>query len=146
LPLKRRDPHYFLPTTDGRYLLFGSDQESMKRQFIEFFSEQDWKAHQAMNTEISQIRDDIAPTWMQEPLSIEETAEKFVRKPLRQIFVDLCRKSIGEYLERFDWKSDLVKAMYAVTDGFSGVYGSWDTPGTGMNFLIHNMCRLPAAD
>src|SRR5690606_7394576 len=26
LPLLRRDPHYFLPTTDGRYLLFGSDQ------------------------------------------------------------------------------------------------------------------------
>jgi phytoene dehydrogenase-like protein len=36
-----------------------------------------------------------------------------------------------------------VKAMYAVTDGFAGVYGSWDTPGTGMNFFVHNMCRLP---
>lgn len=22
----------------------------------------------------------------------------------------------------------------------------WDTPGTGMNFLIHNMCRLPGSD
>src|SRR6185436_18713364 len=32
------------------------------------------------------------------------------------------------------------------TDGFSGLFGSWDTPGTGMNFLIHNMCRLPHAD
>ena len=31
----RRDPHYFLPTTGERYLLFGSDQEAMKRQFIE---------------------------------------------------------------------------------------------------------------
>ncbi|HVZ32167.1 MAG TPA: NAD(P)-binding protein, partial [Polyangiaceae bacterium] len=26
LPLIRRDPHYFLPTTGSRYLLFGSDQ------------------------------------------------------------------------------------------------------------------------
>src|ERR1700743_2622687 len=25
LPLLRRDPHYFLPTTGKRYLLFGSD-------------------------------------------------------------------------------------------------------------------------
>src|SRR5690242_21417192 len=25
LPLLRRDPHYFLPTTGHRYLLFGSD-------------------------------------------------------------------------------------------------------------------------
>src|SRR4029078_12933783 len=39
----------------------------------------------------------------------------------------------------------LVAAMYAVTDGFSGLTGGWDTPGTGMNFLIHNMCRLPGS-
>ena len=32
------------------------------------------------------------------------------------------------------------------TDGFSGLNGGWDTPGTGMNFLVHNMCRLPGAD
>jgi phytoene dehydrogenase-like protein len=146
IPVRRRDPHYFLPTTDGRYLLFGSDQESMKRQFIQFFSEQDWKAHRAMSEEITAIRDDVAPTWLSEPLSIEETADRYVRRPLRSVFVDLCRKPVGHYLDRFAWKSDLVKAMYAVTDGFSGLYGSWDTPGTGMNFLVHNMCRLPGAD
>jgi phytoene dehydrogenase-like protein len=146
LPLKRRDPHYFLPTSGKRYLLFGSDQESMKRQFIEFFSEADWRANQAMTAEVAAMRDDIARTWLEEPLSIEETAEKYVRRELRQVFIDLCRKPVGQYLERFDWKSDLVKAMYAVTDGFSGLYGSWDTPGTGMNFLIHNMCRLPGSD
>src|SRR5437868_8725454 len=44
IPVKRRDPHYFLPTTDGRYLLFGSDQASMKKQFVSFFSEADWRA------------------------------------------------------------------------------------------------------
>lgn len=32
------------------------------------------------------------------------------------------------------------------TDGFSGLNGGWDTPGTGMNFLVHNMCRLPGSD
>lgn len=31
--------------------------------------------------------------------------------------------------------------MYAVTDGFSGLNGGWDTPGTGLNFLAHNMAR-----
>ncbi len=45
LPLIRRDPHYFLPTLDKRYLLFGSDQGAMRRQFIKFFSEADWKAN-----------------------------------------------------------------------------------------------------
>jgi phytoene dehydrogenase-like protein len=103
----------------------------------------DWKANEALQSEIAALRDDLAPTWLQEPLSIEETAARFVRPALRQPFIDLCRKPIGDYLERFDFKSDLVKAMYAVTDGFSGLYGTWDTPGTGMNFLVHNMCRLP---
>src|SRR5207245_3804928 len=72
--------------------------------------------------------------------------ERFVRAERRRIFVDLCRKPVGQYLERFGFRSDLLKAMYAVTDGFSGLTGDWDTPGTGMNFLVHNMCRLPGAD
>lgn len=143
LPLLRRDPHYFLATTGSRYLLFGSDREAMKRQFLSFFSEADWKADQAMNEELAALREDIAPTWLEEPLSIEDTADRYVRPALRRAFVDLCRRPVGEYLERWGFQSDLVKAMYAVTDGFSGLFGSWDTPGTGMNFLVHNMCRLP---
>jgi phytoene dehydrogenase-like protein len=146
LPLLRRDPHYFLPTTDGRYLLFGSDQAEMRRQFVSFFSEADWQANQQMQTELGELREDVGPTWLAEPLTIEETAERHIRPKLRTVFVDLCRKPISDYLARFAFKSDLLRAMYAVTDGFSGLNGGWDTPGTGMNFLIHNMCRLPQAD
>jgi phytoene dehydrogenase-like protein len=146
LPVLRRDPHYFLPTTDKGFLLFGSDSEATKQQFIQFFSEQDYQAHLQLQSELDQLREDIGPTWLQEPLSIEETAERFVRPAMRSVFVDLCRKPIRDYLARFNFKSDLVQAMYAVTDGFSGLFGSWDTPGTGMNFLIHNMCRLPGSD
>jgi phytoene dehydrogenase-like protein len=146
LPLRRRDPHYFLPTTDRRYLLFGSDQAAMQRQFLEFFSEQDWKANAALQAELAALRADIAPTWLEPPLSIEETAERRVRPALRQIFVKLCRGTISEYLDRFGFKSDLIRAMYAVTDAFSGLAGGFDSPGTGMNFLIHNMCRLPGGD
>lgn len=143
LPLLRRDPHYFLPTTGSRHLLFGSDRADLARQFREFFSERDWLANVALEEELAALRDDIAQTWLQDPLSIEDTAERYVRPELRDTFVRLCRGSIGEYLDRFGFQSDLVKAMYAVTDGFSGLFGTWDTPGTGMNFLIHNMCRLP---
>jgi len=146
LPLLRRDPHYFLPTTGKRYLLFGSNANAMREQFLSFFSEQDWRANEALQREISAIRDDVAPTWLEEPLSLEDTAAKYVRPALRQIFVDLCRKPVGQYLDRFGFRSDLLKAMYAVTDGFSGLSGDWDTPGTGMNFLVHNMCRLPGSD
>jgi phytoene dehydrogenase-like protein len=146
IPVLRRDPHYFLPTTGKRYLLFGSDAAAMKQQFVSFFSEQDFRANQALQAEIAQIREDVAPTWLEEPLSIEDTAARHLRPALRQVFIDLCRKPVGLYLERFGFRSDLLKAMYAVTDGFSGLNGDWDTPGTGMNFLIHNMCRLPGSD
>lgn len=145
LPLKRRDPHYFLPTQKRGYVLFGYDEAATKRQMIDFFSQRDHDAHVALNDEIAKIRDDVAPTWMREPLSIEETAERFVRAELRTAFVDLCRGSIRAYLDRFGFQSDLIKAMYAVTDAFSGSDACFDTPGSGMNFLAHNMCRLPGA-
>jgi phytoene dehydrogenase-like protein len=145
LPLLRRDPHYFLPTTGDRYLLFGSDAAAMRQQFLRFFSEADWRANAAMNDELGRLRDDLAPSWLTEPLTIEETAEKFIRRELRPSFVRLCRGTAREYLERFGFESDLLKAMYAVTDAFSGLDGGYDTPGTGMNLLVHNMCRLPGS-
>jgi phytoene dehydrogenase-like protein len=146
IPVLRRDPHYFLPTQGNGYLLFGSDQRELERQFVTFFSRADFEAHVRLQAELSALRDDIAPSWLAQPFSIEETAQRYVRPALREVFVRLCRGSIGEYLERFGFESDLVKAMYAVTDGFSGLYGGYDSPGTGMNFLIHNMCRLPGSD
>ncbi len=145
LPLLRRDPHYFLPTVDGRYLLFGSDEDATRAQFEKFFTAQDWQANQGLQEEIAQLREDVAPSWLQPPRSIEETAEAFVRPALRETFINLCRGTVGDYLERFEFRSDLLKAMYAVTDGFTGLDGGWDTPGSGMNFLLHNMCRLPGA-
>jgi phytoene dehydrogenase-like protein len=146
IPVLRRDPHYFLPRQSQGYLLFGSDQAELERQFVQFFSRADFEAHQRLQAELSALREDIAPTWLAQPFSIEETAQRYVRPALRQVFIDLCRGSVGAYLERFGFKSDLVKAMYAVTDGFSGLFGGYDSPGTGMNFLIHNMCRLPGSD
>src|SRR5438132_7008567 len=48
IPLLRRDPHYFLPTTGKRYLLFGSDAAGLRDQFVKFFSERDWRANQEL--------------------------------------------------------------------------------------------------
>jgi phytoene dehydrogenase-like protein len=144
--LIRRDPHYFLPTTDRRYLLFGSDVEAMRRQFLSFFSERDWRAHQGLTREIGQIRDDLAPSWLEEPLSVHHTAEKYLRPSLRETFIDLVTQPVEQYLAKFGFASELLLAMYAVTDGFPGVAGSFGTPATGMNFLVHNMCRLPGSD
>mmetsp|Transcript_26743 Transcript_26743/g.37644 ORF Transcript_26743/g.37644 Transcript_26743/m.37644 type:complete len:529 (-) Transcript_26743:236-1822(-) len=146
IPYMRRDPHYFLPTIGKGFLLAGSNREEMKKQFVQFFSLEDWEANSRLEAELDAFREDLGKTWLEEPLSIEETAEKYVRPELRQVFIDLCRKPVRDYIERFNFKSNTLKAMYAVTDGFSGLNAGYDTPGTGMNFLIHNMCRLPGSD
>merc|ERR1719383_22064 len=74
LPCIRRDPHNFLPTTGDAYLLFGTDVEATKAQFLRFFSQKDWEANCRLQAELAAIRDDVAPTWMMEPLSVEDTA------------------------------------------------------------------------
>src|SRR5687768_7450324 len=94
--LIRRDPHYFLPTIDRRYLLFGSDVEAMRQQFSAFFSEKDWRAHQALTREIAQIREDLAPSWLEEPLSIHNTAEKYLRPALREPFINLVTRPVED--------------------------------------------------
>ncbi|HEU5034063.1 MAG TPA: NAD(P)/FAD-dependent oxidoreductase [Mycobacteriales bacterium] len=148
LPLVRRDPHYFLPTADGsgRYLLMGRDRDATRRQFVEFFSAADRDADDRLQAELDQLRADLAPAWLQEPRSVEETADRFIRPELQQVFVDLVRGDVVSYLDRFGFTSELVMAMYAVTDGLSGLHAGPDDTGTGHNFLVHNMCRLPGAD
>ena len=59
--------------------------------------------------EISQIRDDVAPSWLREPLTREETAERYVRPALRGAFLDLVSRPAAEYVARFGFKSDLLK-------------------------------------
>src|SRR5690349_10603716 len=117
LPLVRRDPHYFLPTLDGRHLLLGRDAAANRGQFAEFFTEADAAADEALGAELAALRDDVGPAWLAEPLPVEETAERYVRPALRDTFVALVRGSAMEYLERFGFGSDLLVAMYAVTDG-----------------------------
>jgi phytoene dehydrogenase-like protein len=145
LPLVRRDPHYFLPTLDGRHLLLGGDRDTARRLFAEFFTEADAQADEALATEIGALRDDLAPAWLAEPLPVEETAERYIRPDLRETFVSLVRGSAMDYLSRFGFASETVVGMYAVTDGMPGLTGSPWSPGSGHNFLVHNMCRLPGA-
>jgi phytoene dehydrogenase-like protein len=142
LPLVRRDPHYFLPTLDGRYLLLGRDRAA----FAKFFTDQDAAADEALSAELAMLREDLAPAWLAEPLPVEYTAQTYVRPALRQAFVDMVRGSAIDYLSRFDFTSEAVIAMYAVTDGMPGLTGSPWSPGSGHNLLVHNMCRLPGAD
>jgi phytoene dehydrogenase-like protein len=145
LPLVRRDPHYFLPTTGATSVLLGSDAEVNRREIVSAFGEDDWAATLRLDAELAALRDDLAPAWLAAPHGLEETAERYIRPELRTVFVELCRNPVEEYLARFGFRSGLLQAMYAVTDAFSGLDGGPGTPGTGHNFLVHNMCRLPGS-
>ncbi|HEY8471361.1 MAG TPA: NAD(P)/FAD-dependent oxidoreductase [Natronosporangium sp.] len=148
LPVRRREPYYFLPTpgpAGSPYLLYGAGRDRTRQQMVEFFSPADVAADEAMAAELAALREDLAPAWLAEPLPVEETAERYVRPALRQTFIELVRGSVSDYLARFDFRSELLVAMYAVTDGISGLHAGPDDPGTGHNFLVHNMCRLPGA-
>lgn len=142
----RRDPHYVLPTEDGRYLSFGSDRAATREQMTRMFSAADVRADDALQAELAALREDLAPAWLNEPLTVEETADRYLRPALRDTFIDLVRGSVVDYLARFEFSSELLTAMYVVTDGLSGLTAGPDTPGTGHNFLVHNMCRLPGSD
>ncbi|GAA3907236.1 phytoene desaturase family protein [Actinoplanes auranticolor] len=149
IPVLRRDPHYFLPTPGGPgspYLLFGTDREATRAQMQRFFSPRDVTADEAMQVEIAALRADLAPAWLREPGTVEEIADRHIRPQLQSTFIDLVRGSVADYLSRFGFKSELLMSMYAVTDGLSGLNAGPDDPGTGHNFLVHNMCRLPGSD
>src|SRR3954469_2992037 len=146
LPLVRRDPHYFLPTTGDRYLLMGSDRAATRQQFEKFFTAADRDADDRLQAELDMLREDLSPAWLAAPMSVEQTADSFIRPELQQTFIDLVRGSVADYLARFGFASELLVAMYAVTDGLSGLTAGPDTPGSGHNFLVHNMCRLPGSD
>lgn len=144
----RRDPHYVLPTAGGPgspYVWFGSDRAATRAHLERMFSAADARADDALQAELAALREDLAPAWLAEPLDVEATAERYVRPELRTVFVDLVRGTVVDYLARFGFASELLVAMYVVTDGLSGLTAGPDTPGTGHNFLVHNMCRLPGA-
>src|SRR5436305_3843424 len=71
IPVLRRDPHYFLPTPGtGPYLLFGSDRAATREQMRRYFSAADVAADDAMQAELAALREDLAPAWLAEPMSV----------------------------------------------------------------------------
>src|SRR2546429_6671997 len=95
IPLLRRDPHYFLPTPDGPYLLVGSDRAANRAQLSRFFSPRDLAADDAMQAELAALRDDVGPSWLPQALPAEQTAERYVPPALRPGVLDLVRGCVA---------------------------------------------------
>lgn len=146
LEVAPRDNHRVLATTEaGRHVSFGSNAERTRTEIERTFSAGDAKAWQAMTRELSELRTDIAASWLLEPDTIEATAERRVRGPNRKAFVELCRGSVTAYLDRFGFESESLRGLFA-TDGICGSSVDHDEPGSGMTFLVQHMGRLPGGD
>ena len=117
----------------------------MRAQFTTFFSEADWRANARLEEKIGQLREDIAPTWLEEPLSIEETAERYVGRRSARYSWSCARGRWGRYLDRFEFRSDLLEAMRR-DRRLQRALRHLGHAEAEMNFLVHSMCRLPGAD
>ncbi|MBY0313406.1 MAG: NAD(P)/FAD-dependent oxidoreductase [Phycisphaerales bacterium] len=123
---------------------------------------QDRAALDDLDVVLAAIRDDLAPLWLQDAIPLEESIDFIRNTPapsrvggtIRDLYRLLALGASGDaypsgalrdFLECFSFASEFVKAVVA-TDGFVGSSRGYADPGSGMNFLLHNMLRLPAGD
>ena len=119
LPVVRRSPHYFLPSSPnassssssssggGGVFFYADDEAATKASFLSSFSHKDWLAMKEMERELH------------------------VSSAHADAFVSLVRGSVADYLNRFEFESEMLKAMFCATDGLSGATASPYDRGTG---------------
>jgi len=124
MPLLRRTLTTFLPTTGKKYSHVRIGRRRDEGTVPRFSASRTGARTRSCSGRSAAARR-RAPTWLEEPLSIEETAEKYVRPALRRVFVDLCRKPVGHYLDRFDSAATCAQGHVRRDDAFSGLNGDW---------------------
>lgn len=143
VPVRPRDPNVFVPAADaGSFLLAGPGHDAFRSAVARLPGKgrSDAAALATMHRELDAILSDLAPAWMAGALDVEDTAERYVRKELRESFVALCRGSIGAYVDRFGVESDLVRSAIAA-DALASTFGSWSTAGTGAALLVRHAAQ-----
>ena len=156
LPVVRRSPHYFLPSSPnassssssssggGGVFFYADDEAATKASFLSSFSHKDWLAMKEMERELHGIREAFAPAMLcPSPGTAEDAAGAFfssssgrrssarVSSAHADAFVSLVRGSVADYLNRFEFESEMLKAMFCATDGLSGATASPYDRGTG---------------
>lgn len=135
IPTRPRDPCMFVPAQRGS-LLAGPGHAAL-RDAVRAIAPADARALEAMHADLDAMVSDLAPAWTAGPLSIEDTADRFVRAPLREAFVALCRGSAAAWLDRAGVADDLVRAAICA-DALVGTWGAPDAPGTGAPLLVRH--------
>lgn len=139
LPAAAAPPSLFVPTTtSARYLLVA---DTLDRAEGGVLSAHDAQGLRAMFAELDALASDLAPAWAATPMPLEDTASRYVRAPLRERFIGLCRGSLADYLGRFDLRSSLVRAALAAR-ALVGVFAAAESAGTGAPLLVEHAARF----
>ena len=152
LPVVRRSPHYFLPpspnvapkakaSSKGGVFFYADDKAATQKSFLSEFSHKDWHAMKEMERELEEIRKAFAPAMLcPSPDTADDAAGAFFRSSSSSsssasAFVSLVEGSVADYLNKFEFESETLKAMFCATDGLSGATASPYDRGTGEVFF-----------
>lgn len=144
LPLRPRRPSGFLIADSGEPAWFGLDGG------LGAFGEHDRAALASFDAALGAVRDDLAPLWLQAACPLGE-AVRAVRAAAvgegaaspRELARLLAFEPFSAVLGAYGFR-DRSLALTLATDAMVGSSFGLDEPGLGMNFLAHNMLRLPA--
>lgn len=143
-----RRPHGYLLLENGDPVAFGVPEGDA------LASEHDRRSMGALDALLGALRDDLGPAWLREPVSHDESALLVRDTPapapypgsVRDVYRTLVlHGSVADLLRPLALESELLAATIA-SDGLVGSARGLDHPGTAMNFLVHNMLRLPPGD
>lgn len=142
-----RKPHGYLLNDQGEPVAFGVKGGDVN------LSAHDRSAMSALDEWLAMVRDDLSRVWMTDGATHAEALAAVRDAPapaplhgsVRDIYARLVRGSVADLLEPLGFQDESLKATIA-TDGLVGSRRGYDQSGTGNNFLVHNMLRLPPGD
>ncbi|HEY3128308.1 MAG TPA: NAD(P)/FAD-dependent oxidoreductase [Acidobacteriota bacterium] len=144
-----KDPAYFAPFPDGRYLMLWSDSKKNEAE-ISKFSPKDASVYSRYEWELAKLAQFIEPLLLKTPFNIPPRspddlikAAGFARLALRlspsrmRLLVKVMTQSVKDFLESW-FESEELKVSLA-TDGVIGTWGGPQSPGTAYVLLHHCM-------
>ncbi|MDX2271403.1 MAG: NAD(P)/FAD-dependent oxidoreductase [Cyanobacteriota bacterium] len=135
LQVYAKDPSYFMPFPDGRYLMLYAGNRAMSKAEIAKFSVRDAEAYDAWEDFWDRVAAIVDPTLMQPPLSWGELADRFERAGALADFRRIMLLSTADLLHEF-FESEAVKAAMATQAVIGSTVGPM-SPGSPYVWLLH---------
>ncbi len=134
-----KDPSYFMPFPDDRYLFLYANDRAASKQEIAKFSPHDADAYDRWEDFWDRVCDIIEPTLMAPPPSWNDLAARFEQAGAADDFRRLMLLSTTDLLNEF-FESEEIKATMA-PQSLIGTAAGPGTPGTPHIWMVHAIGR-----